>query len=47
MHCNPATVASEVFEFRARLMILLRVGNRNFCFGNNSGAFLNTMKMAI
>ena len=25
-------------------MILLRVGNRNFCFANNRGTFLKTMK---
>ena len=31
----------------SRLMILLRVGNRSFCFANNSGAFLDTIKMAI
>ena len=31
----------------SRLMILFRVGNRNFCFANNRGAFLKTMKMAI
>ena len=45
--CNVTLRWPPKFLSFAVRMILLRVGNHNFCFVNNSGTFLETIKIAI
>ena len=47
MCCNRLRWLPKFLNFAVHDLNLLRVGNRNFCFANNSGAFPETMKMAI